>query len=159
MAHKPKLENIYFPKWHFSFQKPQSINGLIMVTETSRANLIPSYKIGFEISTDSSNFVKHAKLFREDFLFSFLSYLPLFTSISFFFTNLHDSVNWFFGSFNFLCSGKSLKTINSFVIQIASWPAQAARSFQIVFAGLLRSEKDVIDVRNKNWPKSIFMFL
>lgn len=55
-----------------------------MVTETSRANLIPSYKIGFEISTDSSNFVKHAKLFREDFLFSFLSYLPLFTSISFF---------------------------------------------------------------------------
>ena len=151
MAHKPKLENIYFPKWHFSFQKPQSINGLIMVTETSRANLIPSYKIGFEISTDSSNFVKHAKLFREDFLFSFLSYLQLFT-------NLHDSVNWFFGSFNFLCSGKSLKTINSFVIQIASWPAQAARSFQIVFASLLRSEKDVIDVR-KNWPKSFFMFL
>ena len=43
-----------------------------MVTETSRANLIPSYKIGFEISTDSSNFVKHAKLFREDFPFSFL---------------------------------------------------------------------------------------
>ena len=48
-----------------------------MVTETSRADLIPSYKIGFEISTDSSNFVKHAKLFREDLPFSFLGYLHI----------------------------------------------------------------------------------
>ena len=40
-----------------------------------------------------------------------------------FFSTLHDLVNCFFGSFNLLCSLSSLKTINSFVIQITSWPA------------------------------------